>query len=140
MTSIVSPDLPSRACSRCGVVYPLTVEHFHRDRTQRNGLQSQCKRCRNDVKTAWRTKYPERHRVTSRAYQLDLRMGCLRHYGGDPPTCACCGEHCIPFLGIDHINGGGKAHRLTIGRANNGPHILYRWLKKNGYPEGFRVL
>jgi hypothetical protein len=140
MTSIVPPDPPTKTCTLCGVVYPATTEYFHRDKGKRCGLQPQCTLCRNNVKTAWRTKYPERHRVTSRAYQMGLRMGCLLAYGGEPPVCACCGEYRIPFLAIDHINGGGKTHRLSIGAATIGPHAVYRWLKKNGYPEGFRVL
>ena len=60
-----------------------------------------------------------------------LREEALAKYGG---VCACCGEFRHEFLALDHINGGGRVHR----RAINTP--LPRWLKKNGWPEGFRVL
>ena len=63
-----------------------------------------------------------------------LRLRCLRHYGGDIPVCACCKEAHLEFLAIDHINGGGNQHRRENGEN------LYRWLRKNGFPEGYRVL
>jgi len=52
--------------------------------------------------------------------------------------CACCGEEQPEFLSIDHIGGGGNAHRKSIGdraRVN-----FYLWLQKEGYPKGFRAL
>lgn len=59
----------------------------------------------------------------------------LQHYGGH---CDCCGESMIEFLAIDHINGGGNRQRLA-GIHHTGLK-MYRWLRKQGYPEGFRVL
>lgn len=38
---------------------------------------------------------------------------------------------------MDHIDGAGREHRREIGQ---GANALYRWLAKNGYPDGFRVL
>lgn len=64
----------------------------------------------------------------SRGY---LRKEVLNHYGN---KCACCAEETKEFLTIDHINGGGGKHRKEI----NG-HV-YRWLKKNNFPDGFRLL
>jgi hypothetical protein len=54
-------------------------------------------------------------------------------------SCACCGESNIGFLTIDHINGGGAKQKKSgeIG-ANGG--VLYRWLKRNNFPDGFRTL
>ena len=60
----------------------------------------------------------------------------LEHYG---KTCSCCGETCIPFLSLDHINGDGRQHRQQLPGCGTGPK-LYRWLIKNGFPPGFRVL
>ncbi len=54
------------------------------------------------------------------------------HYG---KKCACCGESHVEFLTIDHIHGGGLAHRREIG-----PSMIYQWLIKNNFPDGFRVL
>jgi hypothetical protein len=70
-------------------------------------------------------------------YRERIRLECLVHYGGDPPKCACCGETLIEFLTIDHINGGGVKHRKEAGITGT---FFYIWLKKQGYPEGFRVL
>ena len=64
-----------------------------------------------------------------------LRDTALRRYGGTPPTCACCGEHRREFLAIDHIGGGGNKHRKEVKKAT-----IYSWLKREGYPDGFRVL
>jgi hypothetical protein len=52
-------------------------------------------------------------------------------------VCACCGEHRLEFLTIDHIDGGGTQHRIKIKK--NGSQF-YCWLVKNKYPEGYRVL
>jgi len=58
------------------------------------------------------------------------------HYGH---ACACCGT--AERLDIDHINGGGSAHRTALfGRANNGGADFYRWLVAQGFPPGYQVL
>lgn len=41
----------------------------------------------------------------------------------------------LQFLALDHINGGGYAQRQETGGGG-----FYTWLKRNGYPQGFRVL
>lgn len=64
--------------------------------------------------------------------RLALRKRVFSHYG---TACACCGESTDEFLCIDHINGGGSAHRRSIGKSN-----IYRWLEVNNFPEGFQIL
>ena len=54
-------------------------------------------------------------------------------YGGY--KCNCCGETIVEFLVIDHIDGGGTEHRKNV--VGTG---IYRWLRQNGFPEGFQVL
>jgi hypothetical protein len=61
-----------------------------------------------------------------------IRLEVIAAYGGQ---CACCGETRWEFLQFDHIDGGGEQHRREIRDA-----ALDRWLKRHGYPEGFRVL
>jgi len=63
------------------------------------------------------------------------RITVLRHYGG---KCACCGEADPHFLAVDHIDGGGEAHRRTIGTSSG--TWFYVWLIRSGFPEGFRIL
>ena len=64
---------------------------------------------------------------------LRRKMKVLAHYG---EVCACCGESWPVFLTMDHIDGGGNAHR----KASIGAKVIYRWLVKNNYPPGFQVL
>lgn len=82
-------------------------------------------------KRRWYWKNVSRCRAQETRYRRKLRASVLAHYGG---KCACCGESRDEFLSIDHINGGGDKHR----RETKG-HV-FAWLKRNGFPAGFRVL
>lgn len=64
-----------------------------------------------------------------------LKLEIFDYYGG--PICACCGEDREPFLSLDHIKGGGYAHRKELRKSTE---TLYRWVKKNNFPPGFQVL
>lgn len=77
----------------------------------------------------------ERIKQTAAKERRKLRAMVITHYGG---MCECCGEQRHEFLAIDHISGGGNQHRKEIG--NKGGHSFYRHLKKNNFPEGYRVL
>lgn len=63
------------------------------------------------------------------------KMEVFEAYGG--AICACCSEESIEFLTIDHINGGGTRHREDLKASGSS---FYAWLKKNKWPEGYRVL
>jgi hypothetical protein len=64
-----------------------------------------------------------------------VRLEALQAYGGETPTCVCCDEGTLGFLALDHINGGGHAHRQETGGGG-----FYSWLKRHNYPAGFRIL
>lgn len=54
--------------------------------------------------------------------------------------CACCGEQIRMFLTVEHLNGGGRQHRLSVKTTD-----IYRWLvrefnKTGKWPEGFGIL
>lgn len=66
-------------------------------------------------------------------YQQRVKADVVAHYGG---KCSCCGEGRLIFLTIDHVDGGGTKHRKVVGHGTQ----FYRWLVRNGYPAGFRVL
>jgi hypothetical protein len=62
----------------------------------------------------------------------------LKHYSGGEPHCALCGYNAdLRALEIDHINGGGTQERNAL---NLHGVQFYDWLKKQDYPEGYRVL
>ena len=73
-----------------------------------------------------------------RNYRVKLRLEVLSHYSNGELKCDCCGERQIEFLTIDHIKGDGAKHRKTIGAT--GGMKIYLWLRKQGYPKGYRVL
>lgn len=72
-------------------------------------------------------------REYGRADRLALKADVLGHYGG---ACACCGETELIFLSLEHVGGGGKAHRAEMG----GGEKVYRDIRKRGYPPGFEAL
>ena len=62
-------------------------------------------------------------------------MDVFKHYSGkEIPECACCGETEYSFLTIDHINPCGKDRESRTG------YYIYRYLRKNKYPEGYQIL
>jgi len=81
--------------------------------------------------------FRERLRRHDKKYRQKYREIVLKHYGGDPPKCECCGESRIEFLTIDHIRGGGTAEHKRLGRYGT---TYYKWLIDNNFPEGLRVL
>ena len=56
-------------------------------------------------------------------------------YGG--AWCVCCKIDDIDLLTLDHIDGGGNKERLQLKR---GGTSFYIYLRKNGFPSGYRVL
>lgn len=117
-------------------------------------IHSRCKECRNashlsDVQPAREYYAANRDKILSgvRKRRAAYRLEALKHYGGDPPRCAClgCGEWRIPFLTLDHVEGNGNEHRRSLSKSrkdsrNPGGLAVYYWLRNNSYPSGFRVL
>jgi hypothetical protein len=78
-------------------------------------------------------------------YRAASRLDAILAYGGPNPKCACpgCDENRLPFLTIDHINNDGGKHRDELAPTKGlppGGGVVFRWLKKNGYPSGYRVM
>jgi len=84
-------------------------------------------------KNIWARNNREEANFRSRNQRKKERKFLIDHYGG---KCACCGESRIEFLAIDHIDGGGTEHRERVGKGWK----FYQWLRREGYPKGFRVL
>lgn len=64
-----------------------------------------------------------------------LKLEVFSYYSNGKPKCACCGIYEIKFLSIDHIHDDGAEHRKKVPMSQ-----LYRWLKRNNWPNGFQVL
>lgn len=77
--------------------------------------------------------------ATQRRGRISVRRDTFAHYGPEGrPECTCCGEANFEFLGLDHIDGGGRQHMLRINRP--GGTTFYYWLRKRGWPDGYRTL
>lgn len=74
----------------------------------------------------------------SRRHKVKLKTLVVEKYSHGTMKCALCNEDRIPCLSVDHIDGGGNAHRKSI-RLNAGLNF-YQWLKREGFPSGFRIL
>ena len=116
---------------------PLPVSEFSKDRSASDDLTSRCKTCRNRATIRWRQANPEKVRERDRRRQQELRDAVFGHYGR---VCACPGCSATENLEIDHVNGGGNAHRTELFGRPNASHEFYAWLIANNFPEGFQPL
>ncbi len=83
-----------------------------------------------------KSKYTLKAQAYYREKHFELKCLALAHYG---LVCQCCQEWRVALLSIDHIKGGGLAHRrqLRLEKKNRNP---YDWYFKHNYPEGFQTL
>lgn len=72
-------------------------------------------------------------------HRLSLRQKVFSYYSEGFPKCVCCGEQDHEVLAIDHVHGGGRKHRASLGYLGIGNNF-YQWLRKNGFPDGYQVL
>jgi hypothetical protein len=91
------------------------------------------------VREQWVKNNPNLRRQYTRTSNRRLKTDVLTHYSIGEPKCVSCGITDTDVLCLDHINGGGEAHRRTIPHGGAGLH-LYLWIKKNNYPNLFQVL
>ena len=80
---------------------------------------------------------PHDERVVEREYPgKEIKLEMIAAYGG---ACVLCGESQWEFLTVDHVNGGGNAHRRQSGVG--GGVNFYRQLQKQGWPtDEYRLL
>jgi len=115
-----SPELEpvgdhEKRCGGCGQVKP--HDQFSRYRAAADGMQVRCRPCLAEDKRRYQT-------------------AALDHYGH---ACACCGA--TENLSIDHVNGDGREHREALFGSQGGASTsMYRWLARNGFPDGFQTL
>ena len=147
-------------CGRPHLAKGLCSRHYQRKRAERRrgdgapcskcggerGSYRQdawCQPCRSASTLSWAERNPEKRRELARrsatVSHRRRRAEAIEAYGG---ACKCCGESEPAFLTIDHIDGGGNAHRRTLTADGSiaGSSNFYRWLKNQGWPEGFQLL
>ena len=83
---------------------------------------------------AHRTEHYIRNRQWAKAHKGKVKLEVLTYYGNGRLACVQCGFKDIRALSIDHMNGGGSAHRRRVG------NYMYAWLKRNNFPEGYQTL
>jgi hypothetical protein len=104
-----------------------------------------CKLCRPANRKRHYDKNPEKYKAKRRQFRVNhpnfdkeynrkVRQEVLDHYGN---KCTCCGESLYEFLAFDHIEGGGSKTRRETGIYGS---KFTLWLRKNNFPEGFRIL
>lgn len=133
-------EIESRACRQCG------AEPGRRCVTSDGGILNHPHAARRDaaIEAAPPATRPAVESYCARRRQLNVseaavagrirtRQRVFAHYG---THCACCGE--TEDLTIDHVNGGGAAHREEVG--NRGGLPFFKWLIRNGFPAGFQTL
>ena len=93
-----------------------------------------CQKCL-EKRAVYRASRDDTYENNRRFSRHELKRETMNRYG---TVCVCCGESDIRFLTIDHINNDGADHRKAI--SVSGGDNFYRWLRKNGFPDGFQVL
>jgi hypothetical protein len=122
-----------KTCAKCRLEVPRT--DFQRRGKTNPTLDSWCNACKRKSHRRWAAANPETKRASGAATRLRLRSEVIAYYG---KTCFCCGEAEMRFLAIDHVEGGGTAHRQSLGSIRGAS--FYRWLRNQGFPVGYRVL
>ena len=94
-----------------------------------------CQACSEALKV-YHKEYWDKYNKTVKARYQDTKKETFEAYGG--AYCNCCGETNLKFLTLDHINNDGATHRKIMKCI--GGISVYRWAKRNNYPDVFQVL
>lgn len=129
-----TPNIPLfKYCTKCKKEYPCTREYFYSSSTGRYGLDSHCKQCHAEV---GKRSY-ENNRVTrnqkNRTREIKQKIEVLTHYGRGKCACLWCGFDIVAALTLDHIADDGYDDPRS-------GKILYRYLLKHNFPEGYQTL
>ena len=99
-----------------------------------------CKKCKASAHKEWVKTHRKYINMMQKKYYSvyapKLKIDILAHYSNGRMCCAECGK--TDRLSIDHINGNGSKHLLSLGF--NSSYQFYLWLRRNHYPKGYRVL
>jgi hypothetical protein len=134
-----------KKCKKCKQDKPATPEYFY----QKKGYYtSPCKACQQKKQKAYyrknkpqptnaaqkqknyRTRNKKRLLKTKKSDHSNFRLRALWKYGGQPPSCKCCGTNNIRFLCLSN----------TKTRAITNSHRGFQKIIKANYPKGFEVM
>lgn len=141
--------LMGKRCTKCGLFKSLNEFSNDKARAHLDGKQAQCKPCKGIGRRLWYNSLPNRlewrrahegtreqvraHRQRRRKKTWNLRLEMIAAYGG---CCSCCGITEPEFLTLEHLNGGGRAHKRLRHRAA----AIYQDLKDLGWPKEYTCL
>lgn len=135
-----------KCCSKCKSEKPF--EEFWRDTRKLDGRKAACIECAKRIQKntyyldpqvriqramKWKKENWDYDLTYMKERAAKMRMQVINAYGG---ACVCCGESELPFLTVEHVNGGGRAHRKEVG----GSSSLYRNIIQQGFPDKFTIL
>jgi len=143
---------PFKICKRCRENKPITDFRIYLQTDDGHcTLCASCELERNKERYYKRDEYQVEYRAKTKPYysnwhsqkREEAKRELLTHYGNGRCACVLCGETRLPCLSIDHINCDGAAHRKSLSLDPNDKHTglkMYKWLRENNYPSGFRTL
>jgi len=118
----------SGLCSSCG--------HARSDATHKT-----CEPCRSRKLYLYHTRHRSKRIAAHKIAHQRLKLATFQAYSNLTPFCQCCQETAMEFLTIDHINGSDMRNaERTNGAHRDSGNALYRRLKREGWPAGYRVL
>lgn len=85
-------------------------------------------------RSRWRKNHPDLVAQKNQQMAERRKLLVITHYGNGKAQCVKCGFTDIRALTLDHINACGFHNRRLAGQ------VLYSYLIKNNYPEGFQAL
>jgi hypothetical protein len=120
-----------RVCPDCGESKP--IHQFFRQ-YESSQTPSRC-RCKTCSYLLHRAKKCEREKQK----MASIKAKVFHHYG---EKCECCGETTREFLAIDHVHGGGNAHRSELKKnpKYSSHQGIYCWAVDHGFPTTLRIL
>lgn len=78
---------------------------------------------------------PQKQSHSFNKYKAKLKKQFFDRYGS---ACACCGEDDEIFLTVEHIGGGGAAHRKQLKRES--VDSIISDIRRRGWPDGYATL
>lgn len=135
------PGYFRRTCNECMDQVAVRWQQENRDRLLKWRKNYYRKNQAKQIAAAkkWNEENADQFRLNTSSRYRKLRDEAIAAYGG--PICACCGygDGEPLFLAIDHVENNQREYAEKLGRPHVGAFLI-KWLKENGYPEGFQIL